>query len=114
MGVGLLLSSVRDVVARIGSARDVAFGSYVLAPGAMRDALLGAARRGAAGAVTLKADPYRNPDGRRDNRAAVRLLEAAGAGVTLLRSARAPFHLQAAVCDGVAYLDDRNWTKRGP
>jgi hypothetical protein len=112
--VGLSLSSVRDVVARIGSARDVAFGSYVLAPGAMRDALLGAARRGAHVAVTLQADPYRNPDGRRDNRAAVRLLEAAGAGVTLLRSARAPFHLKATVCDGVAYLDDRNWTKRGP
>jgi hypothetical protein len=112
--VGFSLSSVRDVVARIGSARDVAFGSYVLPPGAMRDALLGAARRGAHVAVTLQADPYRNPDGRRDNRAAARLLEAAGAGVTLLHSARAPFHLKATVCDGVAYLDDRNWTKRGP
>ncbi len=29
-------------------------------------------------------------------------------------STRAPFHLKAAVCDGVAYLDDRNWTARGP
>jgi hypothetical protein len=34
--------------------------------------------------------------------------------VSLLPSDRAPFHLKAAVCDGVAYLDDRNWTKRGP
>ena len=34
--------------------------------------------------------------------------------MTLLDSEQTPFHLKAAVCDGVAYLDDRNWTKRGP
>jgi len=112
--VGLSLSSVRDVIARIGSARTIAFGSYVLPPGGMRDALVGAAQRGAHVTVTLQADPYRNPDGRRGNRVAARLLEAAGAEVTLRRSAREPFHLKATVCDGVAYLDDRNWTKRGP
>lgn len=112
--MAISLSSVGDVVARIGSAREVAFGSYFLAPGAMRDALVAAAQRGAHVAVTLQADPYRNRDGRRDNRVAARLLKAAGAGVTLLHSAQAPFHLKAAVCDGVAYLDDRNWTRRGP
>lgn len=114
VGVTLSLSSVPDVIARIGDARDVAFGSYVLPHGPMRDALVGAAERGAHVAVTLQADPYRNPDGKRDNREAARLLSAAGAAVTLLRSWRAPFHLKAAVCDGVAYLDDRNWTARGP
>jgi len=80
----------------------------------MRDALIRAAERGAHVAVTLQADPYRNPDGKRDNREAARLLSTAGAEVTLLPSTRAPFHLKAAVCDGVAYLDDRNWTARGP
>jgi phosphatidylserine/phosphatidylglycerophosphate/cardiolipin synthase-like enzyme len=112
--VALSLSSVADVIARIGTARDVAFGSYFLPQGPMRDALAGAARRGAHVAVTLQADPYRNPHGRRDNREAARLLTAAGAEVSLLRSARAPFHLKAAVCDGTAYLDDRNWTAHGP
>jgi len=112
--VALSLSSVPDVVARIGDARDVAFGSYFLPRGPMRDALVGAAERGAHVAVTLQADPYRNPDGKRDNREAARLLSAAGAEVTLLRSTRVPFHLKAVVCDGVAYLDDRNWTARGP
>ena len=110
----LSLSSVPDVLTRIGSARDVAFGSYFLAHGAMREALTGAARRGAHVAVTLQADPYRNPFGRRCNAEAARVLRAAGADVSLLASDRAPFHIKAAVCDGVAYLDDRNWTKRGP
>ena len=112
--MALSLSSVADVIARISTARDVAFGSYFLPEGPMRDALVGAARSGAHVAVTLQADPYRNPHGRRDNREAARLLTAAGAEVSLLRSARAPFHLKAAVCDGTAYLDDRNWTARGP
>ncbi len=110
----LSLSSVPDVLGRIGSAHDVAFGSYFLPHGAMRDALAGAARRGAHVAVTLQADPYRNPFGGRCNAEAARILRAAGADVALLPSDRAPFHLKAAVCDGVAYLDDRNWTKRGP
>jgi nucleotide-binding universal stress UspA family protein len=112
--VALSLSSVPDVITRIGDARDVAFGSYFLPHGPMRDALIRAAERGAHVAVTLQADPYRNPDGKRDNREAARLLSTAGAEVTLLPSTRAPFHLKAAVCDGVAYLDDRNWTARGP
>jgi hypothetical protein len=108
------LSSVSAVIDRVGSARDVAFGSYFLPRGTMRDSLVAAAQRGAHVAVTLQADPYRNPFGARCNTAAARALRAAGATVTLLPSARAPFHLKAAVCDGVAYLDDRNWTKRGP
>jgi phosphatidylserine/phosphatidylglycerophosphate/cardiolipin synthase-like enzyme len=112
--VTLSLSSVPDVLTRIGTAHDIAFGSYFLPRGAMRDALTAAAQRGARVSVTLQADPYRNPFGGRCNAAAARALRAAGAHVSLLRSDSAPFHLKAAVCDGVAYLDDRNWTKRGP
>lgn len=108
------LSSVGDVVARIGSAHEVAFGSYLLGRGPVRDALAGAARHGAHVAVTLQADPYRNPYGARANADTARVLRAAGAGVTLLARESAPFHLKAAVCDGVAYLDDRNFTQRGP
>ena len=109
-----MLSSVPDVLTRIGGARDVAFGSYFLPQGAVRDALVAAARRGARVTVTLQADPYRNPFGARCNADAARTLRGAGAAVSLLPSDRAPFHLKAAVCDGVAFLDDRNWTKRGP
>ncbi|HEX3467864.1 MAG TPA: hypothetical protein VHT05_07295 [Candidatus Elarobacter sp.] len=103
-----------DAVARIGASDDVAFGAYLLPSGPMRDALAGAAERGAHVSVTLQADPYRNPGGKRANREAARLLAHAGAEVTLLPSDRAPFHLKAVVCDGVAFLDDRNWTAHGP
>jgi hypothetical protein len=112
--VAIFLSSVPDVLTRIASARDVAFGTYFLPPGAARRALVDAARRGAHVAVTLQADPYRNPRGARLNAEAARTLRDAGASVTLLPSDKAPFHLKAAVCDGTAYLDDRNWTTRGP
>jgi hypothetical protein len=112
--VALSLSSVSAVRDRVASARDVAFGTYFLPHGPMRDALVDAARRGAHVSVTLQADPYRNPYGKRCNAEAARELRDAGASVTLLPSDRAPFHLKAAVCDGVAYLDDRNWTQRGP
>ena len=110
----LSLSSVPDVLTRIAGAHDVAFGSYFLPHGAMRDALSVAAHRGAHVAVTLQADPFRNPFGARCNAQSARVLRTAGADVALLPSDRAPFHIKAAVCDGVAYLDDRNWTKRGP
>ena len=114
MGVTLSLSSVADVLARIGSAHDVAFGSYLLGRGPVRDALAGAARRGAHVDVTLQADPYRNEHGTRANADAARVLRGAGATVSLLARDVAPFHIKAAVCDGVAYLDDRNFTQRGP
>ncbi|HEY0381198.1 MAG TPA: hypothetical protein VGC72_03260 [Candidatus Elarobacter sp.] len=111
----LSLSSVPDVLSRIASAHDVAFGSYFLMRGPMRDALAGAARHGAHVAVTLQADPYRGSGKRApDNVASARVLRDAGARVSLLARDEVPFHLKAAVCDGVAYLDDRNWTQRGP
>ena len=111
----LSLSSVPDVLGRIASAHDVAFGSYFLTRGPMRDALAGAARHGAHVSVTLQADPYRGSAHRApDNAASARVLREAGAQVSLLARDQVPFHLKAAVCDGVAYLDDRNWTQRGP
>jgi hypothetical protein len=114
-GVTLSLSSVPDVLGRIASAHDVAFGSYFLTRGPMRDALAGAARHGAHVAVSLQADPYRGSGKRApDNAASARVLREAGAGVSLFARDQVPFHLKAAVCDGVAYLDDRNWTQRGP
>ena len=116
MRVAVSLSSVADARSRIGAAHDIAFGSYFLGPGAMRDALTAASRRGAHVAVTLQADPYRDDSGEREHASAdsATILRDAGAEVTLLPRERAPFHLKALVCDAVAYLDDRNWTLRGP
>lgn len=105
------LSSSTAVVARLSEARDIAFGAYLLADGAMRRALIDAARRGAHVTVTLQADPYRNEGGARCNAGAARELRAAGAEVQLVPSATTAFHLKALVADGVAYLDDRNWPR---
>lgn len=106
------VSSVADVRARIARAHDVAFGTYFLGAGPMRDALAAAARRGAHVEVTMQDAPYRD-DGSREKLtlASAQALRAAGAQVTLLPRETAPFHLKAAVCDGVAFLDDRNWAR---
>jgi len=109
------VSSRAEAISRIAGARDVDFGAYVLRDGAMRDALVAAARRGAAVRVTLQRDPYADDDGSEAaaNAAAAAQLRAAGATVTLLARDRVPFHCKALICDGVAFLDDRNWPQSG-
>jgi hypothetical protein len=80
----------------------------------MCDALVEAAHRGARVDVTLQRNPYRGGAAERlANRRAAQTLRAAGATVTLRDRERQPFHLKAAVCDGVAYLCDRNWPADG-
>lgn len=108
--MAISLSSVDAVAARIRRAQRVEFGAYVLHPGRIERALTAAAQHGARVHVTLQRDPYRGGPGERHaNRDAARALRAAGATVSLLDRAHAPFHLKAAVCDGTAFLDDRNW-----
>jgi hypothetical protein len=114
MGMALTLSSVSGAADAVRSARDVRFGALVLYPGAMCDALLDAARGGARVDVTLQRNPYRGGAAERlANRRAAHTLRAAGATVTLRDRERQPFHVKAAVCDGVAYLCDRNWAADG-
>jgi hypothetical protein len=108
--VAISLSSVDAVASRIRRAQRVDFGAYVLHPGDIERALTAAAEHGARVHVILQRDPYRGGAGERHlNRDAARVLRAAGATVTLLDRHRMPFHLKAAVCDGTAFLDDRNW-----
>jgi len=112
--VAVALSSVSTAVAAVRTAGEVRFGALVLAPGPMRAALIDAASRGAHVEVTLQRDPYRGGPGEREtNRRAARALRAAGATVFLRDRGREPAHLKAAVCDGVAYLCDRNWAGDG-
>jgi hypothetical protein len=97
------------------TARDIAFGTYFLPPGTVRNALAEAAQRGAHVAVTVQSAPFADKGGARERMTAgsAKLLRDAGAQVTLLDSRQVPFHLKAAIVDGVAYLDNRNWTKDG-
>ncbi|HTW83198.1 MAG TPA: phospholipase D-like domain-containing protein [Candidatus Sulfotelmatobacter sp.] len=104
------------LAARVAGARDVALGAYILPPGPVHDALIAAAHRGAHVDVVLPRAPWPDSTGELagENAANARELRAAGAHVRLVGDdGHTTFHLKAAVCDGVAYLDDRNWTHSG-
>jgi len=100
------------------SAQSILLTAYTLRPGPMLDALKGAARRGARVTVRLEGRPYADATGElaADNRLAVKALRRLGADAKLAdtNAHNGPaLHMKAAVCDGVAYLDDRNWPERG-
>jgi hypothetical protein len=102
--------------ADLGSARDIALCSYTLSPdGPVARALEAAADRGARVVVRLDGHPTFGHAGSVDGFAGrvVRELSAHGVRVETTMPADPPAHLKAAVVDGVAYLDDRNWAARG-
>ena len=97
----------------VAGARTVEASAYLLRPGGgFVRSLEAAARTGATVHVWADGRPYRDPGPiRLGTLAAARDLRAAGASVDVVSSRRV--HLKAAVVDGVAYLDDRNWTDGG-
>jgi phosphatidylserine/phosphatidylglycerophosphate/cardiolipin synthase-like enzyme len=102
-------------VAALSRAHDVALTAYTLRDGAVRDALVAAARRGVPVCVRLERDPLDDAAGtlHRANADTVALLRAAGATAALTGPGEPTLHLKAAVVDGVAWLDDRNWAATG-
>lgn len=115
MPVSITLSAVPVFAAELARARTVDLSTYTLRAGAVRDALVGAARSGATVRVRLERDPL---DGggqalHRANAEAVAALTAAGADAELTGTDEPVLHMKAAVVDGVAWLDDRNWVGRG-
>jgi phosphatidylserine/phosphatidylglycerophosphate/cardiolipin synthase-like enzyme len=105
-----------EVFGRIAEASRVALSAYTLEPrGQMVRALDAAADRGAHVAVTLEGFAGRS-DARALRRVALenaRDLRAHGVRVRLGTSSGAEVHLKAAIVDGTAFLDDRNWAARG-
>jgi phosphatidylserine/phosphatidylglycerophosphate/cardiolipin synthase-like enzyme len=92
--------------------------AYALRPGRVLDSLEDAARHGARVVVRLEGHPYADAAGEliADNRRAIKALRRLGADAKLVdtNARNGPaLHMKAAVCDGVAYLDDRNWPDRG-
>ena len=105
-----MLSSPAGCAAAIRSASHVQFGAFLLGGGPVRDALAAAAKRGADVDVVLARAPYATgAGGEAENANSAVLLRNAGAHVTLRGGSATWFHLKGAVCDGVAYLDDRNF-----
>ncbi len=104
------IGSTEATLGAIARARSVEASAYVLRTGSpFVGALATAAHGGAAVRVWADGKPYRDDGGmRRATLAAAGRLRAAGARVDVVTSRRV--HLKAAVVDGVAYLNDRNWT----
>ena len=95
-------------------ARSVEVSAYVLRRDSrLARALADAAHGGAAVRVAVDGNPYGDERGgmRRATLEAARGLRAAGATVDVVTDR--PLHMKAAVVDGTAYLDDRNWTNGG-
>ncbi|MDQ2679879.1 MAG: phospholipase D-like domain-containing protein [Candidatus Eremiobacteraeota bacterium] len=113
------VSSTHQLVAAIERSRSVTLSAYVLQPGPVLDALEAAAERGARVTVRLEGRPFADSGGEllRDNQAAVNALAQFGADARLQDASdadgQAPLHMKAAIVDGVAFLDDRNWPADG-
>jgi hypothetical protein len=107
------LSSTAAVLQALHRARQVTFSSYILHPGDVENALVAAAKRGARVHVRLDGDLFGgSAQMHKDNVNAVKALRSAGADAKLVHmtDAEGPsLHMKAAVCDGVAFLDDANW-----
>ncbi|GAC1307871.1 MAG: hypothetical protein NVSMB21_12410 [Vulcanimicrobiaceae bacterium] len=115
--MNITLRSQADVLAAIERATSIELSAYVLAPhGAMVGALVAAAERGAHVAVTLDGAPYLGPGSSPADaiaNAAADLLRARGVEVRASAATDPPVHLKAAIADGRAFLDDRNWPATG-
>ncbi len=112
------IASVPALTAALARGSEIALSAYVLRPGsAVERALERAAERGAHVVVSLEGRPYdggRGPEGERQaNARTAAALRARGAEVRLTSPADVPVHMKAAVVDGTAFLDDRNWTSGG-
>jgi phosphatidylserine/phosphatidylglycerophosphate/cardiolipin synthase-like enzyme len=111
-------SSQKQLVSALRRAQTVLLTAYILRPGSVLDALEDAARRGARVTVRLEGRPYGKAGSQiaAENRATVRALRRCGADASLAdtNASNGPaLHMKAAVCDGVAFLDDRNWPRQG-
>jgi hypothetical protein len=111
----IALTTAAGFIRTLDSAQNVALTAYTLHPGHVFDALEAAARRGAAVSVRLERDPLDDAAGtlHRANAAALAALRAAGAAAEATGPGEPVLHLKAAVVDGVAFLDDRNWAAGG-
>jgi len=108
----LSLTTTAGVMRTMRGARCIELCSYVSPSKWMLRSLEAAAANGARVRVRLEALPYGDRTGQlaRENRRAVSDLRAARVDARLGdRSGRHPNHMKAAVIDGVAFLDDRNW-----
>lgn len=94
------------------TAHDVTFSAYFLWGGRVKTALEDAAKRGAVVHVRLEGFEGKQGALEIDNRNVVQELKTYRIDARLVhqtKASRPALHMKAAVCDGVAFLDDCNW-----
>jgi hypothetical protein len=111
----IALDNAAGFTRTLASAQQIALTAYTLREGPVLDALLAAARRGAEVSVRLERDPLDDAAGtlHAANAATLAKLRGAGATAEATKPGEPVLHLKAAVVDGVAWLDDRNWASGG-
>jgi hypothetical protein len=111
----IALDSASGFIHTLAAARRIALTAYTLHEGRVLDALEAAARGGADVHVRIERDPFDDAAGtlHAANAAAIAALRAAGASAETTKPGEPVLHLKAAVVDGVAWLDDRNWANGG-
>jgi hypothetical protein len=111
----IALDTATGFINTLASAQRIHLTAYILQRGKVLDALVAAAERGAEVEVRLERDPLDGPAGElhRVNADALAKLQAAGASAEATKPGEPMLHLKAAVVDGVAWLDDRNWAVGG-
>jgi hypothetical protein len=111
----IALDSASGFLRTLAQAHQIALTAYTLTRGPVLNSLCDAARRGADVRVRLEGDPMDNPAGalHKVNATAVARLREAGAIAEETAPGEPVLHLKAAVVDGVAWLDDRNWAVSG-
>jgi hypothetical protein len=106
--------AIGRVADAIGQAREVELSAWTLKPGVVERALERAGDRGAQVVVHLESRPYADSRARshrmhQQNVATAAALKRHGVTVAFNSGRRQTLHMKAAVVDGVAYLDERNW-----
>lgn len=114
----IALSSSANAFRAMERADSVVAAVYTLQNGCLLRELEAAARRGARVIVRVEGRPAADSTGglQAMNEAAVRRLRSLGADAGLVDRRDGDgfaLHMKAVVCDGVAYLDDRNFTTTG-
>lgn len=111
----IALDTAAGFIRTLANARRIALTAYTLREGEVLDALVAAAGRGADVRVRLERDPLDDAAGtlHRANAAALAALRTAGANAEATAPGEPVLHLKAALVDGVAWLDDRNWAAGG-
>ena len=104
------LSAYRDFIAAMPGARGIDLCAYTLSHGTTETALIAAARAGAHVHVQLDGAPFFDESGGFGRRNAAEVANLRTQGVDAVLDETGVQHAKTAIIDGVAYLDDKNWT----